>query len=101
MEQSNQQYQGQPYFGQQPGAPNVVKPSSNLVWAILSTLFCCMPFGIVAIVYAAKVDSLWSTGKNQEAYDASESAKKWAMASLIAGLIIFVIYFCIGFASAF
>lgn len=78
-----------------------VKPDSNLVWAILSTLFCCMPFGVVAIVYAAKVDSLWSTGKNQEAYDASESAKKWAMASLIAGLIIFVIYFCIGFASAF
>lgn len=80
--------------------PPTIKPDSNLVWAILSTLFCCLPFGIASIVYAAKVESLWSIGKYQEAYDASESAKKWALASLVAGVIIFVFYFCIGFASA-
>src|SRR5207237_6484686 len=30
---------------------------SYLVQSILATLFCCMPFGIVAIVYAAQVSS--------------------------------------------
>ena len=29
---------------------------NNLVWAILTTLFCCLPLGIVSIVHAAKVD---------------------------------------------
>ncbi|WP_010343070.1 CD225/dispanin family protein, partial [Xanthomonas sacchari] len=29
-------------------APQV---SNNLVWAILTTLFCCLPLGIVSIVY--------------------------------------------------
>jgi hypothetical protein len=26
---------------------------NHLVWAILATLFCCLPLGIVSIVYAA------------------------------------------------
>ena len=30
--------------------------ANHLVFAILATLFCCMPFGIVAIVYAAQVN---------------------------------------------
>ena len=29
---------------------------NNLVWAILTTLFCCLPAGIVSIVYAAQVN---------------------------------------------
>ena len=36
--------------------------SSGLVPAILVTLFCCLPFGIVSIVYAAKVSSLLQSG---------------------------------------
>ena len=38
-----------------PPAPRAHVPN-NLVWAILATLFCCLPGGIVAIVYAARVD---------------------------------------------
>ena len=30
-----------------------LKPDNNLVWAILCTLLCCLPFGIVSIVYAS------------------------------------------------
>ena len=33
------------------GVPAEQVPS-NLVWAILSTLCCCLPLGIVSIVYA-------------------------------------------------
>ena len=38
-----------PYLRQAP-------PSTYLVRAILVTVFCCLPFGIVAIVYAAQVN---------------------------------------------
>ena len=33
--------------------PNVM-PSTNMAWAILTTLFCFLPFGIVAIIKASQ-----------------------------------------------
>ena len=97
MGQSGQQYygqpyQGQPYYGQQQGAPNSAKPDSNLVWGILTTLLCCLPFGVVSIFKASKVDSLWYAGRYQEAYDASKSAKNWALAAAISSLVAYIIY---------
>ena len=38
------------------------KPENNLVWGILCTVLCCVPFGIVSIVSATRVDSLWAMG---------------------------------------
>lgn len=67
-------------------------PDSNLVWAIVTTLFCCLPFGIVAIVYACKVNDRYMMGDMQGAIDASEKAKKWSIYSAVGALIIFVIY---------
>ena len=42
-------------------------PDSNLVWAILCTVLCCLPLGIVAIVKATSVEKLWSQGRHYEA----------------------------------
>lgn len=67
-------------------------PSSNLVWGILTTLFCCLPLGIVSIVYAAKVSGLYSAGMYDAAVDASRKAGKWAMWSAIASVIWWVLY---------
>ncbi len=68
------------------------KPDNNLVWAILSTIFCCMPFGIVAIIYAARVDSEWAQGLHQQAIDSSSKAKKWSIISLVSALIFIALY---------
>lgn len=76
---------GQPGYG--------TPPSTNLVWAILSTLLCCMPLGIVSIVKAASVNSLWFQGRHAEAVRASESARNWAIASAAVALSGFVLYF--------
>jgi hypothetical protein len=73
-------------------APLVNKPKSNLVMAILVTLFCCLPFGIVAIVYAAQVDSKWNVGDWHGAQRASQSAKNWATASVVCGIVFSVLY---------
>ena len=76
-------------FGGPPGPP----PENNLVWAILSTLFCCLPLGIVAIVKAANVNSLWAAGQFQQAQQASQDAKKFALWGAIAGVVVGVLYF--------
>jgi len=78
-------YQKQEFGYQQQESVPTSKPDSNLVWAILCTVLCCMPLGIVSIVYSSKVDSLWSIGAFKEAYDAAATAKKWAIWGAIIG----------------
>lgn len=68
------------------------KPDSNLVWAILSTCFCCLPLGIVAIVNAAKVDDLYRNGDYAAAWEASEKAKKYSLYGAIACGVVFALY---------
>lgn len=68
------------------------KPDNYLVWAILSTLLCCLPLGIVAIVKSTKVDSLWLSGNHAEAIEAAKQAKLWSMISAGVGLAGSVIY---------
>ncbi len=66
--------------------------SNNLVWAILSTLFCCLPLGIVSIINAAKVNGLLAAGDIAGARDAADKAKKWAIYAAVAGIIVTVLY---------
>ncbi len=68
-------------------------PSNNLVWAILTTLFCCLPFGIVAIVHAAKVEGLWFAGYKELATEKAAQAKKWCWVSAAGGLVFWILYF--------
>jgi len=48
-----------------------------LVQSILVTLLCCVPFGIVAIVYSAQVNGKVQSGDIQGAMNASRKAKMW------------------------
>lgn len=70
-----------------------VKPDNHLVWAILCTICCCLPFGIVSIVYAAKVNGLWAAQQYDAAVQASIDARKWAIIGTVTGIIINVLYF--------
>lgn len=67
-------------------------PKSWLVESILATILCCLPFGIVAIVKASKVNSLWQIGNYDGAYAAAAEAKKWIMLAFICGLVFTIIY---------
>ena len=62
-----------------------------LVPAILATLFCCLPVGIVSIVFASQVNSKLAVGDVQGALAASTSAKLWLIVSVCLGLVIIVI----------
>jgi predicted RNA-binding Zn-ribbon protein involved in translation (DUF1610 family) len=67
-----------------------------LVQAILTTVCCgCLPFGIVAIVYAAQVNGRLQAGDMRGAKSASDSAKMWCWVSFglgVAWVIIYVIF---------
>lgn len=67
--------------------PLNAKPNNYLLPAILSTVCCCLPFGIVSIVYAAQVDSKWSGGDFAGALKSSENAKMWFYIALGLGLV--------------
>lgn len=82
----------QNYQSQVSPTPQQFPPSSNLVWGILTTIFCCLPLGIVSIVYASKVEGLWASGNYNEARAAARKAGTWAMWSAISVAIIFVLY---------
>jgi hypothetical protein len=71
-----------------PGPP----PPNYLVQAILATLFCCLPLGIVAIVFAAQVSSKWAGGDYAGAQNASNQAKTFCWISFGLGLVGAVIW---------
>lgn len=78
---------GTPGYGVAPGPP----PENHLVWAILSTVLCCLPLGIVSIIKSSQVNTLWAQGQFDAAQKSAVDAKKWAMWSAIVTLAIFVV----------
>lgn len=88
-----QPYQQQPYQAQQPqyAAPQPDEaepcPPTNLVWAIISTVLCCLPTGIVAIIYATKVTNKYRMGDIEGAKRDSETGAWWCIASIVLGII--------------
>lgn len=65
---------------------------NNLVWSILTTLFCCLPLGIVSIVYAAQVDGRRAAGDIAGAREASRKAGMWAWASVLSLPILMLLW---------
>lgn len=80
-----------------PEQNNLRKPDNFLLWAILATIFCgCgsligLVTGIIAIVYASKVNDLWMSGAQYEAMDAAKKAKILTFITIGVGLLIQII----------
>lgn len=68
-------------------------PKNWLVESILVTILCCLPLGIVAIVNATKVETLWNAGQRDAALKASQEAGKWVKIALITGIVVIGLYF--------
>ena len=76
-----------------PGAPGTIAAPAGatvpnyLVQSILVTLCCCVPLGIVAIVYSAQVNGKLAAGDIAGAQDASKKAKMWGWIAFGSGLV--------------
>jgi hypothetical protein len=71
--------------------PTGTPPPNYLVFAILTTIFCCQILGIVSIVFAAQVNSRWNSGDIAGANDASKNAKLWAWLAFGSGILVAVV----------
>ena len=69
-----------------------IEISNYLVQAILVTIFCCLPFGIPAIVFAAQVNGKLEAGDYDGAIAKSKQAKKWCWISFWVGIGIIILY---------
>lgn len=74
------------------GSPGGTPPPNYLVWAIVTTVLCCLPLGIASIVFSSQVNSKWAMGDAAGAMDSSQKAKKFAVWSAIAGPVFFILY---------
>jgi hypothetical protein len=77
------------------------KIQNYLVQSILVTLCCCMPAGIVGIIYAAQVNSKLAGGDVQGAHESARLAKIWSWVGFGLGVLLGIIYAIIGAAGAF
>lgn len=75
--------------------PGGKAPRTWLFESIVVTILCFLPFGLVALVYAARVSPLWRHQKYAEAVESSKSALlwvKWSFAIMLVGwFILFLI----------
>lgn len=63
-----------------------------LAVSILVTIFCCLPFGIPAIVYSAMAKSKKEAGDFDGAQKDAKQAGNWCVAACIAGIITILIW---------
>lgn len=77
---------GNPFGGPRPDN-RPPYPETHMAGAILATICCCLPFGIVAIVKANQVSSLYAQGLYDAAYLAADDARKWTIISVVCGII--------------
>ena len=72
-----------------------VEVPNYLAQAILATIFCCVPLGIPAIVFAAQVNGKLAAGDYTGAVESSKKAKMWCWISFGAGVGFVIIYFAV------
>jgi hypothetical protein len=70
-------------------------PNNHLALAIITTILCCLPAGIVSIVYSTQVNSKWQASDYEGAQRASKNAKTWWIVAAVAGLVAIIASFAI------
>lgn len=75
-----------------PGSREEPMPPTYLVWSVVMTVLCCMPAGVVAIVFSSLVSSRYYTGDTEGSRRASRMAEIWIIISFVAGVITGTLY---------
>ena len=87
----SQEWTPPPSSGAPASVPNFLIP------AIIS-LFCCLPLGIAAVIFAAQVNTKVAAGDTAGALDSSKKAKMFSFISIglgLAGILCYVLIWVI------
>lgn len=92
--QNNGQYQNPGMYNMNyPGQEmKPVNSTPYMIFAVFTTLMCCLPFGIAAIVYASRINSLQRMGDFAGASQAAKKAKTFSIISAVMTLIVMIAY---------
>lgn len=71
-----------------PAQPAEPCPATNLGWNIAATLCCCLPAGIIGIIFSMQVQRRWMQGDIEGARKASDNAAWCFMISVVLALVI-------------
>ena len=72
------------------GVPRQI--NTYMIPAVLATIFCCLPFGVVSIVFAASANSALASGNYALAEANAQKAKTWFWVAFALGLVCSVIW---------
>ena len=75
-----------------PSRPKGPFSENCLVEAILVTLLCCLPFGVVGIIFAAQVNTKQQAGDMEGAEKSRREAAKWTKLGFWIGLGVILLY---------
>lgn len=75
------------YHGAQATAEATPCPPTNLVWAIISTVCCCWPLGVLGIIFACLTKKKYKEGDYLKAEKYSEYGAWAIIASIMLGLV--------------
>ena len=84
----------QAQYGGAPPIAGAARPnvSAHLGLAIVTTVLCCLPLGVIGIVYASQVKAKLAAGDYAGAAAASSKAKTFSILGIVLGGIAIVIY---------
>ena len=63
-------------------------PRTYFLFSLLVTIFAFWPTGLVALISAARVNTLWRAGEHNKARKASRRARNWGLTTLAIGVAI-------------
>ena len=87
-------YGSSPSYGVGGSNPAAGMTIPNYLWqSIVVTLCCCLPLGIVGIIFATQVNSKLAQGDTAGALEASRKAKLFTLLGLGIGLVFIIISF--------
>ncbi|XP_071951175.1 uncharacterized protein [Antedon mediterranea] len=68
------------------------RPNNYLLSAILVTLFCCCPFGLIGIIYSVDSRTMFRLGDDASAASSAKRARYWTICALVTGIIVITVF---------